>query len=188
MLSLACVDYQENDLGDYNEVSIALFVHLRGQGPTLPYAGTAAALMRGRLATYIHRLPVDQSFSRDVGAGIWGFPKTVETIDMSIEGDRCRCRLICDGEHVLTMTGPVGGSRALPESEMVTYTYMDGRLHATRFVSGANGVGVRLGGSTVELGNHPIADELRSLGLPKRPLMSLWMESMYGRFDGPTPV
>ena len=81
LLSLACIDYQDNDLGDYNEVSIALFVHLRGKGPTLPYAGTVLDLLRNNLATYIHRLPVDQSFTRDAGAVIWGFPKTVEHID-----------------------------------------------------------------------------------------------------------
>ncbi len=188
LLSIACIDYQDNDLGDYNEVSIALFVHVRGQGPALPYAGTAMNLLRNKLGTYIHRLPVDQSFTRDAGAGIWGFPKTVERIDMKLDKDRCRCRLVCDGEHVLTLTSPVGGDRVLPAAEMTTYSYIDGRLHETRFASGANGVGIRLGGSSLELGNHPIAEELRGLGLPKRPLMSVWMESMYGRFDAPTPV
>jgi hypothetical protein len=35
----------------------------------------------------------------------------------------------------------------------------------------------------MELGAHPIADELRSLGLPKPALMSMWMGKMKGRFE-----
>jgi hypothetical protein len=35
------------------------------------------------------------------------------------------------------------------------------------------------------LGSHPVADELRTLGLPKRPLMSVWMGRMHGRFEAP---
>jgi hypothetical protein len=34
----------------------------------------------------------------------------------------------------------------------------------------ATEVGFRLGGATLELGAHPMADELRHLGLPRRAL------------------
>ena len=71
---------------------------------------------------------------------------------------------------------------------MQTYTYVDGRLHRTTFTSGATGVGIRLGGTAVTLGTHPLADVLRSLGLPKAALMTVWMEHSHGRFDGPVPV
>jgi hypothetical protein len=47
---------------------------------------------------------------------------------------------------------------------MKTYTYIDGRLHTTTFTSGASEVGFALGGATLELGDHPIADQLESLG------------------------
>jgi hypothetical protein len=43
------------------------------------------------------------------------------------------------------------------------------------------------GGKDVEitLGSHPIADDLRSLGLPKKPLMTTWIGRMVMRFDPP---
>ena len=41
----------------------------------------------------------------------------------------------------------------------------------------------RMGGVELALGAHPIADELRSLGLPKPALMSMWMGKMRGRFE-----
>jgi hypothetical protein len=81
-----------------------------------------------------------------------------------------------------------GGRTRIPDAEMITYSRIDGVTHHTRFVSGAEGVGIHLGGADLELGTHPIADELRSLGLPKRPLLGVWMEHMHGRFEQPVPV
>jgi len=62
------------------------------------------------------------------------------------------------------------------------------KLSGTRFVSGAEGVGIQLGGAELTLGDHPVAEELRALGLPRRPLMSVWMERMHGRFEAPERV
>jgi len=44
---------------------------------------------------------------------------------------------------------------------------------------------MRMGGAELELGSGVIADELRSLGLPRRALMTTWMERMFGTF-GPS--
>ena len=66
-----------------------------------------------------------------------------------------------------------------------TYTYIEGVPHRTPFVMGASDVAIQLGGARIVLGDHPIASELRSLGLPKRPLMSTFMGQMTGRFDAP---
>src|SRR5262249_50764592 len=73
LFSIACIDYVDNDLGDYNEVSIALFVHERGRGPLVPYLGNVWGLFRNQLATYIVHLPVDQSFTRDAASGSGAF-------------------------------------------------------------------------------------------------------------------
>jgi hypothetical protein len=81
LCSIAAIQYRDNDLGDYNEVSIAFFVRERGGARGLPYLGTIADVLRGRVATYIRYLPVDQSFTYEAGRTIWGFPKTVERIE-----------------------------------------------------------------------------------------------------------
>jgi hypothetical protein len=185
LFSIAAIDYRDNDLGDYNEVSLALFVRRRGESSGLPYLGSAIDFLRNGLPTYIWQLPVDQSFTRDAGAGIWGFPKTVQRIDMDDAGDRRTCHLVMDGKHVLTASFPRGGKRTLPDAELVTYSYIDGALHRTRFTAGATEVGFALGGTELILGSHPIADALRSLGLPRRALLSVWMGRQHGRFDAP---
>jgi hypothetical protein len=188
LFSIAAIDYQDNDLGDYNEVSLAFFVRPRGERALIPYVGNIAAFLRTKLGTYIHRLPVNQSFTRDAGCGIWGFPKTVEEITIDDRDGRSQCTLTSEGRHVLTFSVPRGGKQRLPDTEMVTYSRIDGVTHRTSFVSGAAGVGFHLGGAELALGDHPIAQELGRLGLPKRALLSVWMEAMHGRFEAPIPI
>jgi len=184
LFSLACIDYRDNDLGDYNEISLAFFVRERSAPKGIPVLGAVLDFLRGRLPTYIHRLPVNQSFTCEAGRGIWGFPKVVNDITITC-GERAECTWDVDGQRVFRFSTPRGGKSRMPEQDLATFTYIDGALHRTRFVSGAEGVGFRLGGAELELGTHPIAQELRSLGLPKRALASVWMEQMHGRFEAP---
>jgi hypothetical protein len=185
LCSIAIIDYKDNDLGDYNEVSVALFVRPRGQPAGIPYLGTLIDLVRNRLGTYIVHLPVNQSFTCEAGRAIWGFPKTVQEIEFDYRADRVSCTLVYDGQHALTLSLPRGGSRSLPESTMTGYTTIEGAAHTNEFTSGADGFGVRLGGADLELGTGLIADQLRSLGLPKKAIMTTWMEKMYASF-GPS--
>ena len=188
LFSVALIDYVDNDLGDYTEVSLAFFVRERSDRPLVPYLGNVVDFFRNRLATYIKHLPVDQSFTRDAGEGIWGFPKTIQQIDFADTEGRRTGKLVMDGKHVLTLASHRGGRFSLPEMPMTTYTYIGGRLHRTTFVAQATEVGFGLGGARLELGDHPIADELRSMGLPRAALMTVWMGHQRARFGAPVPV
>jgi hypothetical protein len=188
LFSLACIDYRDNDLGDYNEVSLAFFVRERGAPAGVPYLGAIVEFLQSRAATYIWHLPVNQQFTCDAGRGIWGFPKSVESIEFHDGDSRRECRLTMGGRHVLTFSSARGGGRTLPDTPMTTYSYIDGALHRTTFVAGARGVGFALGGAELVLGDHPIADDLRKLGLPKRALMTVWMGHQHGRFEAPVRV
>ncbi len=184
-LAIAVIDYRDNDLGDYDEVSLTFFVRPKRAPASLPWIGAWLDLLRGKLGTYIWKLPVNQDFSCEAGRSIWGFPKSVESIEITREGGSVRCRLAMDGAHVLTLSVPHGGSRALPDQDTVTYTLIEGIPHRTHFVQGGSGVGFALGGARLELGTHPIADALGQLGLPKRALFSMHIEHMHGRFEAP---
>ena len=169
---LVIVDYRDNDLGDYDEVGVVFMVRPRGQ----PEA---------EVGSYIHQLPVNQSFTCEAGCKIWGFPKSVQEIEFTTESDRARCRLDMDGQHVLTLTVPRGGDGETPESPALGYTLLDGAPHRLRFTRGGRGESTTPGGEgvTLELGDHPVADELRSLGLPDAPtLLSSWSEHFFGEF------
>jgi hypothetical protein len=174
-LVLGFVDYRDNDLGDYNEVMVIFMVRPKGR-PAEPEG------------TFIYKLPVNQSFTCEAGKRIWGFPKSVERIDVDYEADRATCRLVMGGEHVFTLTLPrqqAPGGAETPDLEMITYTYIDGP-HAVRFTTGgANALSPGPDGVDLVLGSHPLADELRRLGLPKPAMMSSWIEHMHGSFGAP---
>jgi hypothetical protein len=179
---LAAIEYKDNDLGQYNEVGVNFLVT---HGPTAPWpiVGLVTASRAGALGAYVHRLPVTTSFSRDAGRDIWGFPKTVDAITFTDVGDRRTCRLESEGRHVLSLTARRGGNRTLAEMPQDAYAYRDGTLYKTPSRMRAADVGFRLGGATVELGVHPIADELRMLGFPRRALGTTWFGRWSATFD-----
>jgi hypothetical protein len=73
---------------------------------------------------------------------------------------------------------------------MTSYTLKDGRPHATAFTQGGSGSSITFGGAgvTLRLGEHPIAKELASLGLPAEPVLSTWMERMQASFGEPVAL
>lgn len=174
-LVLGFVDYRDNDLGDYNEVMVVFMVRPKGSGSEAD-------------GTFIYQLPVNQSFTCEAGRKIWGFPKSVQQIDIDYAADRVTGKLIMDGRHVFTLTVPrdASASADAPDLEMTTYTYRDGPT-AVPFTTGGSGASMTPGPLGVELvlGEHPLADELRGLGLPSPAMMSAWTEHMRGSFGAP---
>jgi hypothetical protein len=174
---LGAVDYLDNDLGQYREVMIVFFVR--------PRHGA------GEEGTFIYRLPVDREFTCAAGRSIWGFPKTIEEIEFERGEEEVRCRLVMGGVEVFALTLPLQGGLPgeTPESEMRTYTYHP-TLHAVPFTSSGRGVLLfpASAGLELRLGAHPLADELRRLGLPTTPLMATWTEHFSARFGAPIPL
>ncbi len=174
-VAIALVDYRDNDLGAYHEVGTILFVR--------PAAG-------GADGNFITHLPVDQEFTCAAGNQIWGFPKSVEQIDVTQTESTSRWVLTMDGELVLDLTVPRGGTDEMPPMPMTSYTLIDGRPHATAFTQGGTGSSMGFGeGVSLTLGSHPIAKELQSLGLPDAPVViTTWTERMKATFEEPQPV
>ena len=184
---LAAVEYRDNDLGQYHEVAVNFFV-THGPGSALPLVGTVLAFLRREVGVYVHRLPVTTSFSRDAGRDIWGFPKTVDDITFRDDGGRRWATWRADGAEVLTLGITRGGARTMPATPQDAYTWHHGRLRRTPSVMRATGFGIRPGGATLALGPHPIAQELRALGLPRRALMSMSMEHLAATFQAAQEV
>ncbi len=187
--AISAVQYTDNDLGPYHELAVAFVVEPHDAPP-----GTKPSMKAP--VSYIHRLPVNQSFTCEVGKGLWGFPKWICDIDYSRAGGRTRCRVVDDGELIVALEsrrGPV----PLPanDMEMTSYSFDTdapgggGVLRKTRWTTRSEGMRATLGGTTLELGSrHPVADELRSLGLPKRALMTTATTHMTARFGPPEVV
>ena len=187
LVSLAAIDYRDNDLGTYREFAVSIIVREPG-GSSLPFLGMPLAFRSGKAGAYIHRLPVTTEFSRDAGRGIWGYPKVVAAITFDDSPERRVARLEVEGQHAVTLTVRRGGRRSFPDAPLVSYGATDGPLRRTTAIFSGDGLGFRFGGATVEIGPHEIGRELELLGFPRRALSSSWIEHMRASFGPPEPM
>ncbi|WP_372750325.1 acetoacetate decarboxylase family protein [Litorivivens sp.] len=185
IMQIVGVDYQENDLGDYNEAGISFYVREPGTKKGLPIIGGLRAIMSGTASSYIHLLPVDQEFTMHAGRYIWGYPKWIAEIDFIQSNGRFETRFSDKGKHVFTFRTKGGGKASLKDQKQPSFGYRCGKLYKTIGTANASGVKFSLGGEAPVLGDHPIADELRKLGLPKKPLFSGSIENMEMDFAAP---
>lgn len=176
-VSLAAVQYTDTDLGPYNEIAVAVVVE--------PHDGSGGgSLAGGSVTTFIHRLPVNQKLTCAAGRDIWGFPKWVSDITFS-DGPR-RTDVVMQEKNDLVLGLSVSrGFLPLPdqELEMSCYSYREGVLRRTPWTNRNTDVTMGIGGGRLELGTrHPMATQLRSLGLPKRPIMTMRVGSLGATF------
>jgi hypothetical protein len=171
MAIIAVARYEDGDLDRYNEVGVAFLVR--------------AAARKG-IGVYIHHLPVTQEFTLEAGRTIWGYPKFMAEIDIVEHPGGARVLLSSDGEEILQLDVRRGWV-SIPSRAVSTYTYMDGVLRETKWTTSGRARG-RLGGGRLELGSHPIAKELRGLGLPKKPLAVQTVPEMSATFGASTIV
>lgn len=186
ILSLSAVQYTDNDLGPYDEFAIGFMVEPHGPGP----------FPKGAQHTFIHKLPVNQEFTCKAGRGIWGFPKWVTDIAFVdepgrgglVDPRRSTTGILTDDDELVVALTVRHSPLPLPSRpmEMVAYSWCDGVLRRTPWTTRNNAVTGRLGGASVELGSrHPLAVELRSLGLPRRALLTMRTPRMAATFGLP---
>jgi hypothetical protein len=181
LFTIGTMNYKDGDLGTYLEIAITFFVQEPGTR-MLPVIGTALGFMRGNIAAYIHRLPVNGEFTCEAGRSIWGFPKVVTDISLEALAGEEAATLRVDGEHVLTQTMSVSGSRSFPTRTQISYSYLGGTRYRTPSTMAGDAICARFRGAEISLGTHQIADGLRVLGLGKRALFSTYIGKMTGEF------
>ncbi len=175
MLIVALVDYVDNPWGDYDEANFGLLVHPTGRPD--------------EVGAFQWRMPVNQTMTCHAGNQVMGLPKTVEEIAFGYSDDTVRVDLAMDGAPALSVTLP----RAEPTVERAqeptfTYSYLDGIAMAIPLTIQLSPGVVDPADVTLELGTAPVADELRSLGLPRAPDLAMWGEGLSGTFGWPEPL
>ena len=182
--SLAFMRYLDGDLGPYHEFAVAFLVRHRGMEPASAVT-KSAEVARGFIGAFVHQLPVNQEFTLEAGRGIWGFPKFLAEIDIDLTGPVARCELRHDGEHVLSLSIRRGMTLPARGSNVDAYSHTDGVLRRTAWSMQPTGVRGRPGGAALALGDHPIAKELRSLGMPRRATFSSTIDHVRMQFQAP---
>jgi hypothetical protein len=178
LVTLVFADYRDGDLDAYHEFGVSFLVHPHNRASRLD-------VLRNRAGVYIHRLPVDRTFTLHAGREIWGYPKTLADIDIRTGDAVTTCTLSEGGEMRVRVTVAARGRLPMPRQSPPTYTFLDGVLRRTEWEVGTRSYAGRRG--SVELGSGEIAEELRSLGLPKKPLLVLSQPRFRVRF-GPSEI
>ncbi|MGB0436873.1 MAG: hypothetical protein ACPGVY_01935 [Mycobacterium sp.] len=190
MMGLNCVRYTDSDCGAYEEIAFTAFVR-RHDGPALrvPYASTLRDLISGNIGSFAWRLAVTTTLSRDAGLQIWGFPKTVEDLVYDQRPGAATMKWLDNGREVLRFTVPTAGTRTAREITPPVYSMLNGAAHVGRLTQNYRKVGYHRRGASLIVGtNHPAADELRSLGLPKRPLITVSHGALSFSMSGSAPL
>ncbi|OMC26938.1 acetoacetate decarboxylase [Mycobacterium colombiense] len=168
VVNLMLARYIDGDLGQYNEFGTCVMVN--------PPGSTAHGWRAlGNAAAFIHHLPVDQSFTLEAGRSIWGFPKIMADFTVREHG-RFGFDVSADGAHIAGIDFargvPVPSTFTSRPQVLKTYTFADGTTREVPWEMRVRGVRGQLGGAKLRLGDHAYAEELASLGLPKRAMVS----------------
>jgi hypothetical protein len=176
-LIVAACDYIDNPWGDYREINLGFLARPAGADD-------------GTVGSFVYRMPVDQEFTCEAGNRVMGFPKTVERITTDYGDDAVTFDLRFGGRPTLRLTVPRVPPAGPPTSiAAVSYSYLDGRPYGTTLEmdlgSGVIADPTKVG---IEIGDGPVADELRSLGLPRAPDLATWGEGLSATFHLGRPV
>lgn len=186
VVAVLVVDYIDNDLGDYDELGIAV--------PCLP-SGSAQpsvrqlleGLSRGTIGTFVIHLPVTQEFTSAAGNQLWGLPKTVD--DLAI---RHRDRLVTcswrrgDREIARVALSSRPGGKDLGV-EVVGYASSPDGLIATHSRMALSGVSLVAGGR-IRFGDHPVGRELARLFRSDRAIGSVAVDNFACEIDPAVPL
>ncbi|MGZ4675938.1 MAG: acetoacetate decarboxylase family protein [Acidimicrobiia bacterium] len=197
MLSLAFVRYVDGDLDAYHEVAVAFLVEdpagTRAKGayihrlPVNQEFTCAAGRQIWGFPKFVTPIEITEgTASRWAGARQAGGRRRPSATEgtaarhgggrrrpLATEGLRAdRCVLTVDDAMALTMTLRRGVRAPVRSTAVDAFSFADGVLRRTRWELRGSDSRMRLGGVRLELGRGEIADELRSLGLPKRALVS----------------
>jgi len=185
-MALTGVHYEDTDCGRYEEKAFAFFVSPVGGSGGLPYLGTILDVVRGgRAPSFTWKLQVNTRLSQQAGIQMWGFPKTIEEIQFERGPDAATVSLRMQDQLVFRYTVRPEGSREMPAAASPVYSVFQGIPVVSHLTQTYRHVGVRLGGGELELGEHPLADDLRELGLGRRPLVASWMGHLLFSMSAP---
>jgi hypothetical protein len=161
--TLILTHFTDGDLGPYYEYSTCVMIE--------PPRSDAPALQ----SAFVQHMFVDQAFTLEAGRTIWGFPKVMADFTIR-DGRQFGFDASIDGQFVIGMEFTPGlrvpSALTSREQKLRAYSCLDGPTRESAYEVSFHGARYRTGGARVTLGEHPYANELASLGFPKRAMVS----------------
>jgi hypothetical protein len=175
-LVVAFCDYKENPWGDYLELNLGFLARPTGAPEDV-------------IGSFVYRMPVDQAFTCEAGNKVMGFPKTVEDLTAVQADGRRTVTLREGGQPSIVLSFPTPAHADEPARiDAISYSYLDGVPYETPLGMDMGPGVIDPADVVVELGDGPMAAELRSLGLPKAPDFAGWGIHLTATFQLGHPV
>lgn len=173
---IGAFNYIDTSIGTYGEVAVALPAVFDKK--ITSFNGILPALMESGYPGFgvvIMHLPVTRVEAKDAGRGEWGYTKFIADMYFSISPEYMECRLLEGDRDILDMRVKRKGFYLRDKKPLTTFSVKDGDLIKTVIPQiAAKRVSLMTGGSRLKLGDHPVAESIRSLGISSRPFMSVY--------------
>jgi hypothetical protein len=155
----------------YGEVMVAILVTPRPAPPFLPLvAPSATGLSAGG---FVLHLPVTTRAARDVGRLVWGYPRFVADMEFDDSIAERRVHVAEGGHDILTLTAHPSGRPSITHESPVLYSVLGNELiESTVPTYGIRQLRWGRRGGRLELGDHQVADELRTLEIAPEPFVT----------------
>lgn len=171
VLAIGAFNYLQTSLQRYGEIGISPICTYGHQAPPL-----LPVLLEGRypaFGAFVLHLPVTSLIARDGGRVIWGYAKFVADMDFEKRPAYQRVRLAEGGAHILTLTVQQRGLPLKDNRPLITYSvYGDQILKTVVPCRAVYQLGFLPDSGSLELGDHPVADQLRELDLATTPILT----------------
>lgn len=156
----------------YGEILVVALVTRRPAPPLLPLvAPPALGLSAG---AYPLHVPVTSRLARDVGRLAWGWPKFVADMEFAESTTVRSVHLSEGGRDILTLTIHPAGRPAVVRESLTFYSVLGGQLIEVKVPSyGVRQMRWGSAGGELVLGDHQVADELRSFDITARPFLTV---------------
>jgi hypothetical protein len=188
IIALGLIRYDDCDLGQYNEMIVSIpAIPQNAKPPLSSWLDLVGSLEKRKVGQHIIHIPVTSEFSRAAGYELWGYPKITAPVEHVFHPSYLHSKVFdpVSKELIAEVKGRLGfGIPSIPLS-LITYSFIDGRLMKTKVkVRGMmklrlnHGLRLRVG-----LSNHPMANDLRMLGLDgKKPFLVMDTEKFQSVF------
>jgi hypothetical protein len=163
-VAVIAFNYHETSIGPYGEVGIALPCTYGQQAP--PLLPLALESRFPGWGGFVLHLPVTSLKARDGGRVVYGYTKFIADMDFEKRPAYQRVRMSEGNSPILTLTVQQRGLPFKDNRPLITYSVREGELLKTTVPSRAvYQMGLLPGCGRLELGDHPIAHQLRELDI-----------------------
>ena len=181
-ITLLSVHYRSVDIDGmepYDEFAV-IIPAIHEQSTAVPYLSAMMNATNG----YVWFMPVTTEPARAFGVDIWGFPKVVGDITHRETGTGRETTVSIDGEQFISFEAEYPPT-IQRQDDGNSYTVKDDRLlRVPSEVDAAVGLWPMSSSVSVRFGEHPKAEQLRSLDLGSRALARLSLDGTVSFFSG----